>query len=134
MSEMLDAPPCGALKSMYWRSEILQVMFWLKGEGFGDQVDATLLERFLGVDSHIGVQYLDRLLSEGYVERVGERYRLSEAGAREGGLEFAASFEELMKPTHGECSADCWCHNSPDEAEACARDRAMKEELHGHEH
>jgi hypothetical protein len=39
-----------------------------------------------------------------------------------------------MKPSHGECSADCWCHNSPDEAEACARDRAMKEELHDHPH
>jgi hypothetical protein len=69
-----------------------------------------------------------------YVEKVGDRYKLSEAGAREGGLEFAASFEELMKPTHGECSADCWCHNSPDEADACLRDRAMKEELHQHEH
>ena len=60
--------------------------------------------------------------------------QLSEAGAREGGLEFAASFEELMKPTHGECSADCWCHNSPDEADACQRDRAMKEQLHEHDH
>ena len=76
----------------------------------------------------------ENLVTEGYVERIGDRYGLSEAGAREGGLEFAASFEELMKPSHGECSADCWCHNSPDEAEACARDRAMKEELHDHPH
>lgn len=134
MEEVMHPPKSEALRALYWRSEILQVMFWLRGEGFGDQVDATLLERFLGVDSHIGVQYLDRLLTEGYVEKVGDRYKLSEAGAREGGLEFAASFEELMKPSHGECSADCWCHNSPDEAEACARDRAMKEELHDHEH
>ena len=39
MSEMLDAPHCGALKSMFWRSEILQVMYWLRGEGFGEEVD-----------------------------------------------------------------------------------------------
>ena len=134
MEEVMHPPKSEALRALYWRSEILQVMFWLKGEGFGDQVDATLLERFLGVDSHVGVQYLDRLCQEGYVERVDDRYRLSEAGAREGGLEFAASFEELMTPTHGECRADCWCHNSPDEADACLRDRAMKEELHQHEH
>ena len=132
MSETLDAPHCGALKSMFWRSEILQVMFWLRGEGFGDEVDAGVIERFLGVDSHIGVQYLDRLVDEGYVERADDRYKLSDAGAREGGLEFAASFEELMKPTHGECSPDCWCHNSPDEAEACARDRAMAQHDHDH--
>src|SRR5688500_1677002 len=130
----MHPPKSEALRALYWRSEILQVMFWLKREGFGDQVDATLLERLLEVDSHIGFQYLDRLVTEGYVDRLSDRYGLSDAGAREGGLEFAASFEELMKPSHGECSADCWCHISPDEAEACARDRAMKEELHDHQH
>ena len=108
-------PSSEALRALYWRSEILQVMFWLKVEGFGDEVDATLLERFLGVDSSISVEYLDRLLDEGYVERIGDRYKLSEAGAREGGLEFNASFEELMKPTHAECSPDSWCRNPPDE-------------------
>ena len=90
-------------------------MVWLKNEGFGDQVDVAMLERFLGVDSCVDVQYLDRLVDDGYVERVGDRYTLSEAGAREGGLEFAASFEQLMSPTKGECSPDSWCGTSPDE-------------------
>ena len=103
------------LRALYWRSEILQLMFWLKGEGFGDEVDTTLLERFLGVDSCIGVRYLGRLLEDGYLERVGDRYRLSDAGAREGGLEFAASFEGLMKPIHRGCSPDSWCNNCPDD-------------------
>jgi hypothetical protein len=117
---------------MFWRSEILQVMYWLRGEGFGDQVDAALLERFLGVDAGIGVLYLDRLVEEGYVERAGDRYVLSEIGAREGALEFAASFSELTRPTHGECSADCWCHNSPEEAEACQAERAASHHDHDH--
>jgi hypothetical protein len=117
---------------MFWRSEILQVMYWLRGEGFGDQVDPALLERFLGVDAGIGVQYLDRLVTEGYVEQAGDRYTLSELGSREGALEFAASFSELTRPTHGECSADCWCHNSPEEAEACASERASAHEHHEH--
>ena len=131
MSEILQPPKSEALKALYWRSEILQVMFWLRGEGFGDQIDATLLERFLGVDANIGVQYLDRLVEEGFVEKAGDRYALSESGAREGGLEFAMSFEELTRPNHGECSADCWCHTSPEEAEACAAERAAQ---HPHEH
>jgi hypothetical protein len=132
MSEIVHPPKSEALQAMFWRSEILQVMYWLRGEGFGDQVDPSLLERFLGVDAGIGVQYLDRLVIEGYVEPVGDRYMLSELGSREGALEFASSFSELTRPTHGECSADCWCHNSPEEAEACASERASAHE--GHEH
>ena len=124
MDEMVHPPKSEALRELYWRSEILQVMYWLRGEGFGEQVDPALLERFLGVEAAIGVQYLEQLVDEGYLERAEGRYRLSEAGAREGGLEFAASFDELTRPSHGECSADCWCHNSPEEAEACAAERA----------
>ncbi len=131
MTEVMHPPKSEALQALYWRSEILQVMYWLRGEGFGDQVDATLLERFLGVDAKIGVQYLDRLVEEGYVERVGDRYTLSELGRREAGLEFATSFSELTRPTHGECSADCWCHNSPEEAAACQAERAA---AHDHDH
>ena len=123
MEEMLHPPKSQALREMYWRSEILQVAYWLRGEGFGDQIDAVLLERFLGVDAEIGVQYLELLVAEGYLEPVGDRYALSETGVREGGLEFAAAWSDLTRPSHGECSADCWCHNSPEEAAACAQER-----------
>lgn len=123
MDELIP-PKSDALRALYWRSEILQVMYWLRGEGFGDLVDAPMIERFLGVDAHVGVRYLDRLVDEGYVERDGEWYSLSARGLEEGGLEFAAAFDELMRPTHGECSDDCWCHVSPEEADACAAERA----------
>ncbi len=133
MTEVMHPPKSEALQALYWRSEILQVMYWLRGEGFGDQIDASLLERFLGVDAEIGVQYLDRLVEENYVERAGDRYALSELGRREGALEFATSFSELTRPTHGECSADCWCHNSPEEAAACQAERAGAHD-HDHDH
>ena len=138
MDEVMHAPKSEALRTLYWRSEILQVMYWLRGERLGrgprqDEADPVLLERFLGVDAEIGVHYLDQLAVEGYLEAADGRYRLSEAGANEGALEFAASFEELTRPTHGECSADCWCHSSPEEAEACAAERAGHEHA-GHEH
>jgi hypothetical protein len=129
MDELVQPPKSEALRNLYWRSEILQVMYWLRGERFGegehkDEASAALLERFLGVDADVGIQYLDRLADEGYLERASGHYKLSETGVKEGALEFATSFEELTRPTHGECSADCWCHSSPEEAEACAAERA----------
>ena len=51
-------PKSEALRALYWRDEILQVMFWLRGEGFGDDADAPLIERFLGVEATIGIRYL----------------------------------------------------------------------------
>ena len=137
MDELLHPPKSQALREMFWRSEILQVIYWLRGEQFGlgefrDQADAKMLERFLGVDAEIGVQYLDLLVDRGDLEREGDRYRLSEEGVREGALEFAASWSDLTRPTHGECSADCWCHNSPDEAAACQQERLAAHADHDH--
>jgi hypothetical protein len=121
--DQLHPPKSEALRALYWRSEILQVMYWLRGEGLGEVVDATLLERFLGVDASIGVGYLDRLVDDGYLEAVPGGYVLSETGLAEGKTEFALSFADLTRPAHGECSADCWCHNSVEEALACVAER-----------
>lgn len=125
--EPVTAPKSSALAALYWRSEILQVMYWLRGEGFGDIVDAGLVERFLGVDATVGVTYLDRLVTEEYLVADGPFYSLSEKGRAEGAAEFASSFADLMRPTHGECDADCWCHQSADEAEACAAARRHRD-------
>ena len=121
--EQLHPPKSEALRDLYWRSEILQVMYWLKGEGLGDVVDAPLLERFLGVDAAVGVTYLDRLALEGYLDAASGGYAMSEIGLAEGKTEFALSFADLTRPSHGECSADCWCQNSLEEAAACAAER-----------
>ncbi len=120
----LHPPKSDALRALYWRSEILQVMYWLRGEGLGDVVDATLLERFLGVDAAVGVGYLDRLVEEDYLEREHDGFVLSPRGLQEGKTEFALSFADLTRPAHGECSADCWCHASVEEAIACAAERS----------
>ena len=46
MSKEHDA----ALNALFWRDEILQVMFWLKGEGLAEVVTAQELETFLNTD------------------------------------------------------------------------------------
>ncbi len=122
----LHPPKSPALRAMFWRSEILQVMYWLRGEGLGEVVDAPLLERFLGVDAAVGVGYLDQLVLDGYLEPVPGGYVMSATGLAEGKTEFAMSFAELTRPTHGECSADCWCQSSVEEALACAAERAPR--------
>ena len=122
--ERLHEPKSDALRALYWRDEILQLMFWIRGEGFGDAIDPALLERFLGVQAEVGIRYLDHLVGEGLLEAAGHgHYRLTEEGHRHGARVFADEFADLTKPGHGECGAECWCHASPDEAEACAEER-----------
>ena len=117
-------PKSEALRALFWRDEILQVMFWLEGEGFGDQADAHLIERFLGVDARIGAQYLDRLVIEGLLSKDDTGlYRLSDQGHDQGSRIFSREFAELTRPSHGDCGDDCWCHASPEEAEACLTER-----------
>lgn len=128
--EQLHEPKSDALRALFWRQEILQVMFWMQGEGFGDQVTPEVLERFLGVEASIGVQYLDKLVGEGLLTRTGDHYELTEEGRSEGSRVFADEFADLTRPGHGECGPDCWCHASPDEAEACAHERGH----HHHDH
>lgn len=123
MTDDLHPPKSESLRALFWRGEILQVMYWLRGEGLGEVVDAELLDRFLGVEAELGCGYLDQLATEGYLDVVAGGFSLSEEGLREGKTEFALSFAELTHSAHGECSEDCWCHASVEEALACASER-----------
>lgn len=120
-------PRSPTLARLYWRSEILQVMYWLRGEGLGDLVDPGLLERFLGVRPEAVQPYLDYLVADGALDADGQWYRLSPRGMDEGAAEFASAFADLTRPAHGECREDCWCHLSPEEAEACLSSRQRGE-------
>jgi hypothetical protein len=119
----IDSPKSEALQALYWRSEILRLMYWLRGEGFGDVVDVPMLERFLGVDARTGLTHLDRLVEDGFIVRDGEWYALSDRGLVEGEEEYLTAFSDLLRPAHGECSPECWCQMSNEEAEACAAQR-----------
>lgn len=118
-------PKSAALRRAYWRDEVLQVMFWIEGEGFGDRVDPDILDRFLGGESEVALLHLDRLEREGYLERDGTGgYRLATRGRLEGSRLFAEEFADLTRPTHGACGDECWCRQAPEEAVACRTGQA----------
>lgn len=112
------------LDALYWRDEILQVMFWLQGEGLGEVVSAQDLQVFLDGDPDTIQFYLEQAVGEGYLLRHPDaagmlnetRYSLSEVGRKEGGRRFADEFAGMQKSGHGECSADCACHQTGDRA------------------
>ena len=113
-----------ALDALFWRDEILQVMFWLQGEGLGEAVSAQDLQVFLEGDLSMLQFYLEQAADEGYLVRHPDaagmlnetRYSLSDIGRQEGGRRFADEFAGMQKSGHGECSADCACHQTGDHA------------------
>ncbi|MGH9226528.1 MAG: hypothetical protein ACRD2W_22700 [Acidimicrobiales bacterium] len=120
------SPKSEALNALYWRSEILRLMYWLRGEGYGDLVDVPMLNRYLGVNARIGRAHLDQLVEDGLLVRDGTWFALSEQGLAEGEEEYLTAFSDLLKPAHGACSPECWCQMSAEEAEACTAQRERK--------
>ena len=120
-----SAPKSEQLRELYWRSEILSVVYWLHGEGLGDIVDIDLIRQYLGVDAHEDLAaYLDLLVDDGSLVRDGDWYALSERASAEGEAQRATAFTDEVRPVASECNDECWCQTSAAEAEACARSRA----------
>ena len=119
-----SAPKSPALRVLYWRSEILGVVYWLYGEGLGVVVDIDLIRQYLDVDVHEDLhEYLDLLVADGSLVPDGEWYALSARGMADGEAQLATAFTDLVRPIHNECEGECWCHTSAAEAEACTRAR-----------
>ena len=112
---------------LFWRDEILQVMYWMAGEGLGDAVAPQHLRTFLGGDEpHLEV-IMAQLVDEHFLDTRPEgRYALSELGKDAGKRSFALEFEGLTGQAHGECGPDCWCHQSAARAAQCATERLAK--------
>jgi hypothetical protein len=117
---MSSLPKSPALRALYWRSEILRVMYWLRGEGLGDLVDVGMVCNYLEVGPRECAAQLEGLVGDGHVVRDGSWYALSARGLAEGEAELATAFADLARPTSGECSDECWCQISADEHEACS--------------
>jgi hypothetical protein len=111
-----------AAESIYWRDEILQVMYWMAGEGFGQEFTLADLRKFLSAGEEVLEENLEGMVSSGLLELVaGSKYALTAQGKKEGGRRFADEFEEMLKPGHFECDEpDCDCHD-PDSVEGACK-------------
>ena len=106
--------------------EVLQVMYWLRGEALAQDVSAGDLARFTGASELELDGLLERLALLGLVQSVpgtgGARYALTAEGVREGGRRFADEFADMTKPGHGECGdPECDCHRTGSPADCAHR-------------
>jgi hypothetical protein len=117
------------LSDLFWRDEILQVMYWYRGEGFGTSVTARDLLTFLSADEQSIQEHMERMAADGYLQRVDAsdadsgagdaappRYTFTEFGAEEGARRFADEFSGVTKQGHGDCPPGCpICKDLPPE-------------------
>lgn len=125
MTAPLDGP-IGPRRGLEAQDEVLQVMYWLRGEALARDVSASDLSRFTGSSELELDGLLERLALLGLVYVVpgtsGARYALTEEGVREGGRRFADEFADMTKPGHGECGdPECDCHRTGSPADCAHR-------------
>lgn len=114
------------LEAIRWRDELLQVLYWLRGEGLGVDVTPIGLVSFLQQGEPIIASRLRHLAAEGYVEELPqadgqECFRLTPLGIEEGRRRFVDEFAPLLgQHGHGECNRpECACHQAVTASETC---------------
>lgn len=104
-----------ALNALFWRDEVLQIMYWMRGEQLGKSIIAKNLLVMLNTDEENLMIHLKKMVFEEYLLHKSESYSmesefsLSEKGAEEAGRKFSEAFQGLQKAGHGECGPDCDC-------------------------
>lgn len=115
------------------RDELLELLYWLEGEGFHGSATLAAIVRFVAHSEPDVRRTLDHLMERGDVvlDDASGQYRLTVPGKREAGRRFAEEFAPLLGQGHGECSdPNCDCHTNPGGAAECHAARAHG----GHQH
>lgn len=112
---------------LFWRDEVLQVMYWMSGEGLGDVVAPGDLVSFLRAPARLISAVMERVTEERFLEPAGPgAYRLTELGKDAGKRSFALEFDGMLSQGHGDCDPDCWCHKSAARAAQCTTERLAR--------
>ena len=104
------------------RDELLELLYWIEGEGFSGAATFDGIARFLAHPREAVRSALTDLMARGDVlhDRDSGEYRLSETGRREGARRFAEEFAPMLNQGHGECNdPTCECHSDPAGAAEC---------------
>ena len=96
------------LEELRLRDEVLQVLYWLKGENLGQTATAQQVSVLVGspedqIAKVFGMMRLEGLLLDSGTGTV----QLTELGHKEGGRRFNDAFSDLTHSAHGACGPDC---------------------------
>lgn len=126
-----------ALDALFWREEILQVLYWMEGEGLADAVPFNRLLSLLNTTSENLLFHLQKNIETGYLEIEGDPLnerslvQLTHAGKKEAGGIFRNAFEGMQKAGHGECGPDCeFCYHEGVKLEDCVHNCADSRHHH----
>ena len=96
---------------IFWRDEILQLLFWMRGEGMGESQAPAAIARYLDIEQAALMTHLNQMIEARYLSEQNGRFGLTEMGRTEGGRRFQDEFETMLSQGHGECSdPNCDCH------------------------
>ncbi len=103
------------------RDEVLEVLYWLEGEGIPGAATIAGMARFLTRTEDEVREVLTVLMARGDIEpSTDSEYRLTDTGRREAGRRFAEQFAGMTGQGHGECNdPTCDCHTNPAGAAEC---------------
>lgn len=117
------------------RDEVLELLYWIEGEGFTGSATLAGLVRFLAYPEPEVRATLEDLIRRGDVlfAEPSAEYRLTAEGRREAARRFAEEFAPLLSQGHGECNdPECDCHTNPEAAVECHAARAQSGGEHRH--
>ena len=122
---------------LFWRDEILQVVYWYCGEGLGKSIGLAELQTFLPAPENVMHRVLARMVTDGYLVRESDnlaepRFSFTPLGSKEGARRFADEFAGLTNQAHGECNdPDCDCQT---QGPAACTNRVATGSGAGHSH
>lgn len=121
-----------SLRSLFWKDEILQVLYWMDGEGFGNEVPIGQVLSLLNSNETNLLYHIDKMVEEGVLVAsslqidTSAKIKLATDVKKEAGRRFADAFQGYQKAGHGECGPDCEFCYGPDgqKLENCVHDCA----------
>lgn len=126
-----------ALNLLFWREEILQVLYWMEGEGLADAVPFSRLLTLLNTDPENLLIHLQKNIDAGFLSIESEELseesaiKLTSTGKKEAGGIFRNAFEGMQKGGHGECGPDCeFCYHEGEKLEDCVHNCADSRHHH----
>ncbi len=115
------------------QDEVLELLYWLEGEGFAGAATLESITRFLADPDHRVDDTLRQLMNRGDVvlHEASAEYKLTVTGRREAGRRFAEEFSSMLSQGHAECNdPECDCHTNPAGAAECHAARAHGDHPH----